>query len=144
MRILRLQAQGLAYAILISTFSTAIAGDTISIEPGMWEMTSTMSSPMTPQPRVQTTQDCMTDSEIGPQHLTPEEGGDCQVIDSNVNDNSMTWSMSCNTPGGAMTGNGSFTSKGDSGHGNMKMGMSIEGQTFNMEVTWQGKRIGSC
>lgn len=142
MRIKRFLTLGLCSSLLFST--ATIADNAISIEPGMWEMTSKMTSPMTPQPRVQTVNECMTDSEVGPQDLIPEEGGDCTVTDSKVSGNSMTWSLTCNTPGGAMTGNGSFTSKGNSGHGNMKMNMSFEGQSFNMEVAWEGKRIGSC
>ena len=142
MRNIRLLTLSLSSSLLFSV--SAMAGKAITIEPGMWEMTSKMTSPMSPQPRVQTVNECMTDSEIDPQDLIPEDGGDCTVTSSDVSGNSMTWALTCNTPGGAMTGNGSFTSKGSSGHGNMKMNMSIEGQSFNMEVSWEGKRIGSC
>ena len=142
MRIQRLLTAGLSCSLLLS--SAVIASDTISIEPGMWEMTSKMTSPMTPQPRVQTTQECMTDSTIGPQDLTPEDGGDCTITDSKVSGNSMSWSMSCNTPGGTMTGGGNFTSEGSSGHGNMKMNMNFEGQSFDMNMAWEGKRLGPC
>jgi len=141
MHIQGLFALGLC-SLLLS--SSAMAADTISIEPGMWEMTTKMTTPMSPQPRVETSQECMTDSEIGPDHLAPNDGGDCTITESTVNGNSMNWSMQCSSPGGVMTGGGSFTSKGDSGFGNMTMNMNIEGQAFNMEMAWEGKRIGSC
>lgn len=141
MRIQRLLTLGL----ISSLFSaSAIANNTISIEPGMWEMTSKMTSPMSPQPRVQTSKECMTDTEVGPEDLIPDDGGECTITESNVSGNSMTWAVTCNTPGGAMSGSGNFTSKGDSGHGTMKMNMNIEGQSFNMEMNWEGKRTGSC
>jgi hypothetical protein len=52
--------------------------------------------------------------------------------------------MQCNTPGGAMNGQGSFESKGDSDSGNMTMNMNLEGQSFSMEMVWKGHRVGSC
>lgn len=36
----------------------------IPVEPGLWEMTTTMNMPMMPQPRTTTTRECMTDSVI--------------------------------------------------------------------------------
>jgi len=94
-----------------------------------------MTSPMSPQPRVQTQQECIKDSEISPQDLAPSDDGECSTSGTNV---------SGNTRGGTMNGQGSFESNGDSGSGNMKMNMSIEGQSFSMEMVWKGKRIGSC
>ncbi len=42
----------------------AAQADGIAIEPGMWEMTSTMHMPMLPEPRVTTTTECMEKSEL--------------------------------------------------------------------------------
>ena len=126
------------------TLSMAHAGDSISIEPGMWEVTTTMKSPMSNQPQVQTTQECMEDSEIGADILTPNDDDNCSTSDVSANGGTLTWSMQCSMQGNEMTGGGSFTSNGDSGHGSMHMDMQVEGQSFKMELSWKGKRIGSC
>ena len=126
------------------TLSMAHAGDSISIEPGMWEVTTTMKSPMSNQPQVQTTQECMEDSEIGADILTPNDDDNCSTSDVSANGGTLTWSMQCSMQGNEMTGGGSFTSNGDSGHGSMPMDMQVEGQSFKMELSWKGKRIGSC
>ena len=142
MRIHHIIMSGLACILLLST--NINAADAISIEPGMWEVTTKMTTPMSPQPRVETTQECMTDAKISPEDLTPNDDGECSITDSKISGNSMDWSMQCSSPGGTMTGGGNFTSKGDSGHGSIKMNMNIEGQSFHMEIAWEGKRIGPC
>ena len=130
--------------LTLSTAHLAMAADSVSIEPGLWEVSTTMTSPMFLQPRVQTQQECMKESKISPETLAPSDGGECSIIDSNLNGNTLNWSMQCGTPGGAMKGQGSFESKGDSGSGNMQMNMDIEGQSFSMELVWKGRRVGSC
>ena len=142
MRIHRLISIGLGAYLLLP--ASSMAAEAISIEPGMWEITTKMTTSMFPQPRVETTQECMKDSEIGPDDLVPDDGGDCTITESKVSGNSMDWTMQCNSPGGVMTGGGNFTSKGNSGHGNMSMNMNIEGQSITMEMAWEGKRTGSC
>ncbi len=126
------------------TFSMANANESISIEPGMWEVTTTMTSPMSNQPQVKTSQECMEDSEISADVLTPNDDDNCSTSDVNANGDTLTWSMQCSMQGNVMTGGGSFTSQGNSGHGNMHMDMQVEGQSFKMELTWKGKRVGSC
>ena len=143
MRIQQIIISSLAASLFIT--NSVNAADSISIEPGMWEMTSTMTTPMFPQPRVETVKECMTEEKISPKDLLDaEDTGECQITESNVSGNSMTWAMQCNNPGGTMTGSGNFTSKGDSASGSMNMNMNFEGQSISMEMSWEGKRIGSC
>jgi hypothetical protein len=141
---MRIATLTIASLFILSTSHLAMASDSVSIEPGLWEVSTTMTSPMFPQPRVHTQQECMKDSEISPETLAPDDGGECSMMDTKVSGNTLSWSMQCNTPGGAMKGQGSFESKGDSGSGNMQMNMTVEGQPFSMEMVWKGRRIGSC
>jgi hypothetical protein len=141
MRTLTLLKLGLV-SFLMSNL--AVASDSVSIEPGMWEITTTMNSSMSPQPRIQTSQECIKDAQISPEDLAPSDDDSCSMSDVKVSGNSLSWSMLCNTPGGAMKGNGNFTSEGNSGSGKMQMSMNIEGQSFDMEMVWKGHRTGSC
>ncbi|MFK7794033.1 MAG: DUF3617 domain-containing protein [Gammaproteobacteria bacterium] len=141
---MRIATLTIASLLTLSTTHLAIAADSVSIEPGLWEVSTTMTSPMFPQPRVQTQQECMQESQISPETLAPSENGECTIVDTNISGDTLSWSMRCSTPGGVMKGQGSFESKGDSGSGNMQMNMDIEGQSFSMELVWKGRRVGSC
>ena len=134
----------IASLLTLSTTNLAMAGDSVSIEPGLWEVSTTMTSPLFPQPRIQTQQECMKESTISPETLAPSDGGECSILETSVSGNTLSWSMQCNTQGGAMKGHGSFESKGDTGSGSMQMNMDIEGQSFSMKLAWKGHRVGSC
>jgi hypothetical protein len=64
---------------------------------------------------------------------------DCKVVDQEISDNKVTWSMSCTTPQ-EMTGTGEFVYADDTFEGVMQMQM--QGQTMSMK--YNGKRLGDC
>ena len=135
----------LIIAIYFSFIYFAFAADSISMEPGMWEMTSTTTTSMSPQPQTTTENECIDQSEFSADDLVPDDQDQCTITESNVNGNTLSFSMQCAMQGGgSSTGAGQFTSKGDSGSGSMQMTMEFQGQTFNMQTSWEGKRIGSC
>lgn len=130
--------------ILFLAASVARA-DGIPVEPGMWEMSSTMTMPMLAQPRVTTTTECMTESEISMDDMGGEEmDPNCQFEMAQVDGNTMKWSFDCPVDGGTSHGEWEATSSGDSVTGNGVITMSFQGQTMEMTMSWQGKRIGDC
>ena len=120
------------------------AADSIPIEPGMWETTMTMTSPMFPQPRVETASECVDQSSFGIEDLMPADQSDCSIVESSVDGNTLSWKMQCQMQGGSGEGGGTFKSDGDKGTGEMYMNMTIQGQSIEMQNTWQGKRTGPC
>ena len=130
--------------VLLVLTPFALAAGSISIEKGMWETTVTITSPMFPQPRVTTETECVDKSEFGIEDFLPSEQSQCSVTESNVSGNTLTWSMQCSMEGMNSSGGGEITSKGDSGSGRMYMNMEMQGQSFDMETTWQGRRVGPC
>ena len=132
---------GLATVILASTASA----DGVSINPGMWEMTSTMTMTMMPQPRSTTVKECIEDSELSPESFNMEEDNPCNITEMTVEDNTARWSINCPTEGGpVMEGQWEFTSNGDSISGNGTMSAEFSGQTMGFVMTWEGERIGNC
>ena len=132
---------GLATVILASTASA----DGVSINPGMWEMTSTMTMSMMPQPRSTTVKECIKDSELSPESFNMEEDNPCNITEMSVDDNTARWSINCPTEGGpVMEGHWEFTSKGDSISGNGTMSAEFSGQTMGFVMSWEGERIGNC
>ena len=124
--------------------NTLSAADSIPVKPGMWETTMTMTSPMFPQPLVETTTECVDKSEFSIDDLMPADQSECSIIESSVDGNTLHWKMQCQTQGGSGEGGGTFVSNGDSGTGDMNMKMTGQGQSFEMQNSWKGKHIGPC
>jgi hypothetical protein len=132
--------------ILASLFSAAPAfADGIPVEPGLWEMTSTMSMPMLPEPRVTTVTECMTKSEISPDEMGTE-GMDpnCTFDTEQVNANTLRWTFDCPVEGGTSHGEWEAVSGGDTVTGSGQITMAFQGQNMTMTMEWAGRRIGDC
>ena len=132
---------GLACLMLTGTASA----EGVSIDPGMWEMTSTMTMTMMPEPRSTTVNECIEDDEISPESFNMGEENPCTISEMSVEGNTASWSISCPTGGGpVMEGQWEFTSSGDTISGNGSMSTELNGQTMGFNMTWEGKRVGDC
>ena len=132
---------GLATIVLAGS---AVA-EGVSINPGMWEMTSTMTMSMMPQPRSTTVKECIEDDELSPESFNMEEDNPCNITDVAIDDNTARWSINCPTEGGmVMEGQWEFTSHGDTINGKGTMSADMGGQVMGFDMTWEGKRVGNC
>lgn len=133
------------FLIILWTMVPAAWADGIPVEPGLWEMTSTMNMPMLPQPRVNTVTECMEKSEISVDDMGGEEMDPaCNFETSQVDGNTMKWSVDCPMEGGSSHGEWEAVSGGDTVTGNGVLTVSMPGQTMEMQMSWEGKRIGEC
>ena len=131
-------------SILLS-IAPAIQADGIPVEPGLWEMTTTVNLPIMPQPKVSTTTECMKDSEFDMDDVASDgSDNDCKFKMGEVDGSTMKWTVDCPVEGGSSHGEWVATSSGDSVTGNGKMTMAFQGQTMEMTMSWEGKRIGEC
>lgn len=129
-------------AVLISSTGNA-AG--IAIQPGMWEMTSTMTMTMMNQPQTNTAKQCIEKDELDPETFNMDQDNPCTIADVEIEGKTARWSISCATEGDmTMDGTWEFTSYGDSISGNGSMSTEMSGQKFGFDMTWSGKRIGDC
>ncbi|MBT8048020.1 MAG: DUF3617 family protein [Xanthomonadales bacterium] len=125
--------------------ASAAQAEGIPVEPGLWEMTSTMTMPMLPQPRVTTVTECMQKSEISMDEFnTSEMDPACSFSTAEVDGNTLKWSFDCPVEGGTSHGEWEAVSEGDSVSGSGLITMSFQGQTMEMKMSWEGKRIGAC
>jgi len=134
--------------LLLTTLLTVVqtaAAEGIPVQPGLWEMTSTMSMPMLPQPRVTTITECMEKSEISMDEVGTE-GMDpnCNFKMEQLDGSTMKWSVDCPVEGGTSHGEWQATSAGDTVAGNGIITVSFQGQTLEMTMSWEGKRVGDC
>lgn len=123
----------------------AVFADGIPIEPGLWEITSTMALPVLSEPRVASVTECMERSEISMDEVTGEGmDPDCSFDISQVGDSAMKWSFDCPVNGGSSHGEWEAVSAGDSVTGKGVMTMTFQNQTMEMTIGWEGKRVGDC
>ena len=131
---------GLASLIFAGTASA----EGVSIDPGMWEMTSTMTMTMMPEPRSNTVQECIENDELSPESFNMDKDNPCDITEVAIEGNTARWSINCSTDGGpAMEGQWEFTSNGDSISGKGEMSAEFSGQKMGFNMTWKGKRIGN-
>lgn len=126
-------------------FASNCSAEGIPIDPGKWEMTSTMKMSMMTQPQTSTTRKCIKEEVIAPETFSMNEEHPCKVTDVKLEENTASWSINCPVDNGAvMEGQWKVTSHGDSLVGNGTMVSEIAGQKVDFEMSWEGKRIGDC
>lgn len=132
--------------LLLLSGPLAAKADAIPVQPGLWEMTSTMNMPMMPQPNVSTRTECIAEEEISMEDVGGEDmGPECVFETTQADDSTMHWSFTCPLEGGGTShGEWQATSHGDRITGNGKVSMSLQGQAMEMTVSWEGKRVGDC
>ena len=128
--------------VLLLLQSPLAAGDTLPIKPGLWESTVTSTNSFAGT-STQTNQECVTINQFDPKTMAREAEG-CDVVESNVNGSTLTFSMNCDIEGGTTVISGQYQSDGDTGSGAMNMEMSFGDQTMTMESTMTTVRIGDC
>jgi hypothetical protein len=130
-----------AALIMLATVSFCLAGSKPNIKAGKWEVTTRMEIPgmqmnMPPMTHTQ----CITENNYVPQ--TSQPGEECEITQTRVSGDTVTWAMHCLGEGGEMTGTGTVTYRGDSFKGEISMSMAPSG--MGMTIYTNGHRIGDC
>jgi hypothetical protein len=129
-------------AMLFASTSNA-AG--VPIDPGMWEMTSTMTMSMMPEPKTTVASECIKEDILNPETFNMDEENPCSITDVKIDSNTANWSINCPTQGGpVMQGEWQVTSHGDSLTGKGQMTTELGGQKVGFDMSWKGKRVGDC
>ncbi len=136
----------IALSCLIAALFTVTAyAKGVAINPGQWEMTSTMTMTMMPQPRTTSNSECITVNELGPDEFNMDKDNPCAITDVIIDGNNARWSINCSAADGLeMAGQWEFTSSGNSITGSGSMTADVAGQKMGFNMTWDGKRIGDC
>jgi len=131
---------------LASVLMTATAmADGLTVEPGKWEMTTTMKMNMMPEAKVNTSTECIKDSVLDPKEFDMDKDNPCIISDMSIKGNSANWKVSCPFEGGmSMDGQWNITSNGDSITGGGNMAAEVSGMKMDMKMSWEGHRVGAC
>lgn len=116
----------------------------VAVNPGRWEMSMTMNMPMMPAPQVRTETECVEETELNPEDFQMEGDSPCAVGDIDVDGDTVRWTLQCPSEMGSMSGEWSFTSSGDSMHGEGSMTADMGGQKMELTMSWEGRRVGDC
>lgn len=140
---MRLYTTMAGLAALLFAGSASAAG--IAIDPGQWEMTTTMTMSMLPEPQIETALECIEEDILDPETYDMEEDNPCSIGDVVIDGNTAHWSINCPAENGqVMNGQWEVTSHGDTLTGKGAMSAEFSGQKMSFDMAWTGKRIGDC
>ncbi len=127
----------------IVTAVCCISGTTnateVNMNPGMWEWTAEMDIPNMPKNMsTSVSRKCLTKDDLVPDQNKKDQK--CDIKDLNTSKDSVTWSMTCNTPQGSVDSTGKMFYHGDTANGEVK----VQAQGMMMSSKMSGKRVGPC
>jgi len=133
-------------ALAVLAAAPIVQADGVAVEPGLWEMTTTMTMPMLPQPQVVTTTDCVEDAVLDIDEMNAEGlDPDCTMDVSQPDEKTVKWVMDCPVEGGGSShAEWQVTSSSDSVEGSGSIQMTVMGQEMSMDATFSGRRVGDC
>ena len=128
--------------LIVCTMLTA-AGASAQMQPGKWEVTTTMEMQGLPMMAPQKHTMCV-DNKTADKQPPVAMDPSCQVTDYRMSGNTATWKMQCKGEM-AMTGEGSITYSGSQYAGSSTMRTEAKGQPpMTIKNSYTGKRIGNC
>ena len=127
--------------MLLASYSLVSAGTGPNVKEGEWKITVNFDVPGMPMKMPPNTYtQCIKKDQPIPKNEKPNQV--CETKDIKTRGDTVTWTVTCNNRGGAMTGKGVVTYKGDKMEGTMTM--TTEGEGANFTSHYQGVRIGDC
>lgn len=129
--------------LILLTSASLLQADELTIEPGLWEITTEVSGAMM-QPQTKTVKECITEDKLDPQEMMKDMPKDDCAVETEVSGNTMTYTLNCNMHGMVMQGTGEMKSTGDTMSGTVSFSGGMNGMMMEMTSTSNGKRIGDC
>jgi len=123
--------------------ATPAAAEGVKVDPGKWEVRTSVTTPMSRTPQVQTSTECLRDEEVSVEHFMQDSEA-CSVTVTDSSATKLRWKLSCTTAAGRMDGDAEFSSTGSTIAGSMTMSMKLGEQEMKIESRWTGKRVGAC
>ena len=131
-------------ACLAALAAFALPAAAQTMEPGEWEFTSTMTSPMLPKPQSATITECVSREDArDPTRFTGrDQTQGCKVTPGNRTSDSYSWTISC--PAQGMSGEGRIRFGRGTIDGELRMVVDAQGQKMEMTSRTSGRLTGPC
>jgi len=128
---------------MLAALCVAPAALAQKVEPGEWQITSTVTSPMFPKAETRVERHCVRKEEVDdPNRWMGQMAPDCKVTTKGQSADSLSWEVSC--PQTGMRGTGTMRWTRTSMDIDMEMAGNMQGQKFEMKSRVSGKRVGPC
>jgi hypothetical protein len=133
------------FVFTLLAVASSLAGAQQGMEPGEWELTTTVSSPMMPQPQTMTVKHCIKAEDLADPSRwmggTPP-GSDCKLTPGERDARGATWQMAC--PSQGLEGKGRARFAAGMMDSEMQMSGVVDGKKFEMQTRTRGRRLGPC
>lgn len=115
--------------------------ETLVVNPGKWQITTTTSTPSSPQPKIESKTQCVDEAEVDPFEAFAKEDG-CDLSNLKKTGRKLTATLSCKGGEGVtpMSGNLEYSVTDTT----MNSRMRFEMKDFTQTMISRGKRIGDC
>lgn len=132
----------LSAALLVTFCGAAVAAQ--GMEPGEWQISTTMSTPMMQGAQTMTSTQCITPEQARDpgSAMGGDRQGDCKMVSSEHSGDAYTWEMRCEQSG--MSGKGSMRFGPGTMESEMRMSGTMGGAKMEMLSKMSGKRLGPC
>ncbi len=131
--------------VLISFSVSLAADDSIKVVPGNYSITTTTRSNMSPNPKTDTEEQCITDTSFNPRMSLPDDNS-CNASNVKKSGNKLAFDIKCE--GGQMmppmTGKAGASTTSSTVNYQIKMVGAFQGQEFSINSVSEGKRTGDC
>ena len=124
------------------------------INPGNWEITTTVTMPMLPQPQVSTTTECITREKARQDPLAAiNKAGHCRALARKEQGNSLDFKVECQQRNMVSHGVGHYVADGNTMSGFMEIRMDMPAmpaaqgmpvRAMQVKTSWKGRRLGPC
>ena len=131
-------------ALLLCLCVASAYAEMPDIKEGLWEVSSQAHIPAMPmQIPAMTTEQCFTKESMNPENILQQNN--CQMNHMDIQNNQVSWSMSCEQEGMTMQGSGNiqYQKTQFSGTFDMVMSGAPEG-SMSMQTKLTGRYIGDC
>ena len=128
--------------IMISACSAEPESSKINMNEGRWEITTKMETtnlPFSMPPMTYTM--CLTKKDLIPKQDMQAQDNNCEIVSQSIHDDTVSWTIVCNSEQGKSTSSGTITYKGDIFDGKISMQMPGVG-VVNQNM--KGRRVGNC
>jgi hypothetical protein len=130
--------------VLLAAASSGAAAQQ-GMAPGDWELTTTISSPMMPQPQTMTVKRCIKAEDLAePSRWMggSPPGSDCTLTPGERDARGASWQMAC--PSQGLEGRGRARFNEGMLDSEMQMSGMQEGKKFQLSTRTRGRRLGPC
>jgi len=113
------------------------------VEPGEWQITSTVTGAMFPKPQIRTEAHCMTKGDVDdPKRWLGQMGADCTVTPTKQGADHYSWTVAC--PKSAMRGSGNMRWTRTTMDIDMDLASEKQGKKVEMRSKVSARRVGPC